>query len=160
MSRAFVREGDDVPEALPERAISPHPNLVTARGARLIDERVRELEQRREEARRAEDKAAIARAERDLRYWQHRKHTAQVMEPERDPERVGFGTRVTLIDAAGEQRVFTLVGEDEADPAAGLISWVAPVARALLGCAVGDEVSLPGRRAEIAAIEAPPRVDL
>ena len=84
MSRAFVKEQDgaDVPEDLPERPVSPHPNFVTARGLRLIEAQVRELEQAREQARRGEDKSLLAHVERDLRYWQQRKAGARLTEPE------------------------------------------------------------------------------
>lgn len=153
MSRAFVREGDGVADELPERPVSPHPNLVTPRGFRLIEERVRELECDRENARKGADKSLTARIERDLRYWQQRRATAQPVEPGAAQGDVRFGTRVTLRRDDGTLHTFTLVGEDEADPASGSISWMAPVAKALFGHRVGDEVSLPGYRAEVISIE-------
>ncbi len=63
--------------------------------------------------------------------------------------------RVTLLTAEGSERQFVLVGEDEADPAAGLISWVSPVAQQLLGKEVGDEIELQGRPAEVIRIDIP-----
>jgi len=157
MSRAFVRETDDRPDELPERPVSAHPNYVTDRGLRQIEERVRELEQAREALRPSGDKTALARIERDLRYWHARRATARRVDPGASPDRVRFGMTVTLRYANAEERCYALVGEDEADPAAGRISWVSPVAHALLGREVGDEVALQGRSAEIVAIESPQR---
>lgn len=160
MSRAFVRELDgDVPEVLPERPVSSHPNLVTARGARQIDERIAELERAREAARGGDDALATARVERDLRYWLKRRASAQRVDPEPDPDEVAFGTRVALRDDDGALRCFEIVGEDEAEPSEGRISWVSPVARALAGRCVGDRVALPGRRVTIEAIEPVPDGD-
>ena len=61
--------------------------------------------------------------------------------------------RVTLQYEDGAERSYTLVGEDEADPAQGLISWISPIAQALIGASVGDEVTLQGQRAEITKLD-------
>jgi transcription elongation GreA/GreB family factor len=155
MSRAFVRETDgaEVPQDLPERPVSTHPNFVTARGLQQIESRIRELEAAREAPKRSEDKDALARLDRDLRYWQQRKATAKLVEPEGEPKKVRFGVRVTLQYEDGTERSFTLVGEDEADPAQGRISWISPIAQVLIGTSVGDELSLQGRQAEITKLE-------
>ena len=156
MSRAFVRENDDgaeVPQDLPERPVSSHPNFVTARGLQLIESRIHELEAAREAPKRSEDKDALARVDRELRYWQQRKATAKLVEPDTEPVKVRFGVRVSLQYEDGTQRRFTLVGEDEADPAQGLISWMSPIAQVLIGTSVGDEVTLQSQRAEIAKLE-------
>ena len=155
MSRAFVRENDgaEVPQDVPERPVSSHPNFVTARGLQQIETRIHELAAAREAPKRSEDKDALGRVDRDLRYWQQRKATAKLVEPETEPVKVRFGVRVTLQYEDGTQRSFTLVGEDEADPAQGLISWISPIAQALIGSGVGDEVALPGQRAEITKLE-------
>lgn len=152
MSRAFVKESDgDDAEALPERAISPHPNLVTTQGLGLIEAQIRDLEAER--TRDAADKAARARIDRDLRYWVQRRASARVVEPPAKKDRVRFGMRVTFRFEDGTEHTFRLVGEDEADPAAGLVSYASPVAGALMSQAVGDVVELMGRRAEITAID-------
>jgi transcription elongation GreA/GreB family factor len=157
MSRAFVKEGDgDDPGALPERRISTHPNRVTARGLRLIEEQVARLEAAFAAARAADDRAAIARLSRDLRYWTARRASAQLAPAPSDAERVAFGVRVTIETADGERRSYRLVGEDEADPAAGRISWYAPIARALVGGAVGDVVAGPRGELEILEIDPTP----
>lgn len=154
MSRAFVKEQDDAPEDLPERPVSPDPNFVTAHGLQQIEAQVRALESAREQAREAQDKTALASIERDLRYWSQRKASARLVEPDPAPSVVRFGVRVTIrYEDAGEERSFTLVGEDEAAPAEGLISWASPIGRALIGARLGDEVALQGRRAEILALE-------
>jgi transcription elongation GreA/GreB family factor len=151
MSRAFVRENDgaEVPQDLPERPVSSHPNFVTARGLQQIESRIHELEAAREAPKRSEDKDALGRVDRDLRYWQQRKATAKVVEPDSEPVKVRFGVRVTLQYEDGTERTFTLVGEDEADPAQGLISWISPIAQALIGTSVGDEVALQSQRAQV-----------
>lgn len=156
MSRAFVKEADgETPEDLPERPVSPHPNFVTPRGLHLIETQVRELESARENARRTDDKPTLARVDRDLRYWLQRKSSAKVVEPEPAPDTVRFGVRVTIrYEGEDQDRSFTLVGEDEAEPAKGLISWSSPIGRALIGAQVGEEVSLQDRRAEVVAIAA------
>lgn len=157
MSRAFVKEQDgaDVPEDFPERPISTHPNFVTPRGLRLIEAQVHEIELQREQAKQGDDKSVLAAIERELRYWQQRKATARLTEPESPPEKIRFGMRITLLLHDHTQRQFSLVGEDEADPAAGLISWASPVAQQLLGKEVGDEIELQGHRAEILRIDIP-----
>jgi transcription elongation GreA/GreB family factor len=154
MSRAFVRETDgaEVPQDLPERPISAHPNFVTARGLQQIEDHIRELEAAREEPKRSGDKDALGRIDRDLRYWQQRKSTAKVVEPEATPTKVRFGVRVTLHLEDGAERSYALVGEDEADPAHGTISYISPLAQALIGRELGDEVSIQGQRAEIVAL--------
>lgn len=155
MSRAFVRENDgsEVPEDVPERPISEHPNFVTERGLRLINERIRELEEARQRAKASEDKVTLATLERDLRYWQQRKASAKLVQPEPNPTKVRFGIRAIVQLEDGEERSYALVGEDEADPAHGLISWISPIAQALLGAQVGDEVNLQGQRAEVVRLE-------
>jgi transcription elongation GreA/GreB family factor len=155
MSRAFVRENDgaEVPQDVPERPVSSHPNFVTARGLQQIESQIHELAAAREAPKRSEDKDALARVDRELRYWQQRKVSAKLVEPETPPLKARFGVRVTLRHDDGTERSYTLVGEDEADPAQGLISWMSPIAQALIGHGVGDEVTLQGQRAEIIKLD-------
>lgn len=157
MSRAFVRENDgaDVPEDFPERPVSAHPNLVTPSGLKQIAEHVRELEVARDEARNNDDKVALTSIERDLRYWQQRRATAKVVEAQPDAEKVRFGARVTLRYDDGHERSYTLVGEDEADPARGLVSWISPIAQSLIGAEVGNQIRLQDRSVEVLRVEAP-----
>jgi transcription elongation GreA/GreB family factor len=155
MSRAFVRESDsDALDTLPDRPISPHPNFVTQAGLAKIDSRLRELEAARSAALAASDRAALAGIERDLRYWKQRRSSARIIAPPAAPEIVRFGVTVSLRFDDGTDRRYQLVGEDEADPAAGLISWTSPVGSALIGRGAGDVVPVSGRQAEIVAMQA------
>jgi transcription elongation GreA/GreB family factor len=66
---------------------------------------------------------------------------------------VSFGCTVTIARQEGRRQTYRIVGEDEADPARGTLSYVSPLARALMGKQVGDTVSLEKSEAEILAIE-------
>lgn len=153
MNRAFVKESDQDTETLPERAISPHPNLVTARGLAQLEARVRELEAERSAARAANDPAALARLARDLRYFQSRRESAKLVAPPAPARQVRFGVRALLQLPDGTERAFQLVGEDEADPKAGLISYVAPLAKAMMGKGVGEQLPFGEHTAEIVSLE-------
>jgi transcription elongation GreA/GreB family factor len=155
MSRAFVRESDaDAVDTLPDRPISPHPNFVTETGLAKIDARLRELEATRSAALAAGDRTGLAGIERDLRYWKQRRSSARIIAPPAAPEIVRFGVTVNLRFDEGGERRYQLVGEDEADPAAGLVSWTSPVGTALIGRRAGDVVQVCGRQAEIVAMQA------
>ncbi len=154
MSRAFVKEMDGGErEELPELAISPHRNLVTAEGFEHIEATVRRLESELAAARVADDRPTVARIERDLRYWGSRRSTAEVVPRVLNPDTVRFGCVVEIQTGSGERVRFRIVGEDESDPARGLVSYVAPVAASLLGAAPGDSVTFRGGEAEIVRIE-------
>jgi transcription elongation GreA/GreB family factor len=153
MSRAFTRESDDPGQAPPERALSSHPNLVTPAGYAALEAQVRGLEGERAAARAAGDATLRARIERDLRYFTNRLATARVVAPLAAPDAVRFGVRVTLRSVSGAQQSFRLVGEDQADAAQGLLSWVSPLAQALLGRARGDTVRFQAGELEIVSIE-------
>ena len=153
MSRAFVKENDDSGELLPELAVSPHPNFVTPTGLALIEQRVATLEVEQRAARGGNDKPLLARINRDLRYWTQRRASARPVPAAVAPiEVVRFGISVSLRFDDGTARSFRIVGEDEADPANGLVSWAAPLGRALTGKTTGDEVEVLGRTAEIGAL--------
>lgn len=154
MSRAFVKEQDgvDAVEELPERPISDNPNFVTPRGLALIDEEIERLRRGLAHAQHETDRSAIARASRDLRYWTQRRSTAQLVAPPKAPEKVAFGTQVSIRRADGRSQTYSIVGEDEADLEKGYIAYTVPLARALLGAEEGDEVTIPGGEAEIVSI--------
>lgn len=152
MSVAFRRDGDDEHlEPKFEIPIPPGPNLVTARGLALIDQRVSELETGIA-ALLAEgaEQSRIDAAKRDLRYWQTRQITAEVV-PMPSGQSVEIGTEVTF-RLNGQQRSLTITGDDEADPAAGRIAFSAPLARAMLGAASGELVEFAGREDGIEVI--------
>ena len=154
MSRAFVKEPDGLEafEELPDKLISEHRNLVTPAGLARIDNAVSEAQKALALAQAANDRAAIARAQRDLRYWTQRQSTAEVQAAAAPDGSVQFGSEVTIARADGRRQTYRIVGEDEADPASGTISYVSPLAQALLEKTVGDEVLAGATLAEIVAI--------
>jgi transcription elongation GreA/GreB family factor len=154
MSSAFTKEQeDDNPrEDLPDRPISPHRNLVTPEGLQQIDEALARLHGEIEKATAADDQHALAVAHRDLRYWTARRASAEVVRPIADHSHVRFGHRVVVELEGGERRAFRLVGEDEADPAQGLIPYVAPLAQALMGKTVGEKAEVVHHTARIVEI--------
>lgn len=140
MSVAFRRESDEEPlEPKFEIPVPPGRNLVTARGKRLIDARIAALEAALAQAA-DEDKAAL---QRDRRYWHTRQVTAELA-PIPSGETVEFGTRATF-RMNGKTRSLGLVGADEADPAAGLVAFSAPLAQALIGAEPGDMIAFGGK---------------
>lgn len=141
MSVAFRRDGDEEHlEPKFEIPIPPGPNRVTARGLALIGTRVAELESR---IAALSDDTAITAAKRDLRYWQTRQVTAELVPPA-SGNTADFGTRVAFRHK-GKARTITIVGDDEADPASGLIAFSAPLARALTGAEVGEWLDFAGQ---------------
>ncbi len=138
VSRAFVKEEDGArPPPIPERPVSTAQNLVTPRGARLISETIANLQGCLANV--SDEEAETVR--RDLRYWLSRRTSMRVVPPVNAPEVVAFGARVTIRRRSVDGSI-TIVGEDEADPPAGLIAWTAPLARALAGARVNDVVEL------------------
>ncbi len=147
MSRAFVKEDDEAPDGpLPERPVSEHPNYVTPAGLAQLEARLEELEAERLELARsaAGDETAadrLRRVERDASYFRRRLETALPVDPASRPVGVvAFGATVTVDDGSGTRQRYTIVGEDEADPDRGLVSWVSPLAKVLEGARVGDRV--------------------
>lgn len=154
MSRAFVKDDDGGSgvEDLPDRLISQHRNLVTPEGLDLIEAEVDRLQAEYADAQTAADRTLLQKVARDLRYWTARRASAEVQDaPPRDG-RVHFGSKVTVLRADGRRQTFRLVGEDEADPAKGTLSYVSPLAQALLGRSIGDEVRAGASSAEIEQI--------
>jgi transcription elongation GreA/GreB family factor len=158
MAVAFTREEDYEAQAadLPDRPLSPHPNLVTASGLAALEAELGAARAAYAAAQAeggvAADRTAMARATRDLRYWSARRASAQLTEPALEPDLVQFGRTVELEREDGRVQVFRIVGEDEADPPRGSISYVSPLAAALLGKSVGDVVEVNGAEIEIVAV--------
>ena len=98
------------------------------------------------------NRTAISRATRDLRYWGARRASAQLTEPEPEEGRVQFGRTVEIEREDGKRMSWRIVGEDEADPKKGSISYVSPMAMALLGKQVGDLVTVNGAEIEVMAV--------
>ena len=158
MSVAFTKEEDyeSVAANLPDRPISPHPNLVTPQGLALIESALAEARAAMTAAKSggdvSADRTAMARATRDLRYWSSRRATAQLVERGEDDGTLRFGDSVTFEREDGRRQTFRIVGEDEADPARGSVSYISPLGQALLGKSVGDEAILAGASVEIVEI--------
>ena len=155
MSSAFQRELDreDAIPDLPDRPVSTARNLVTPEGLIQIENEVERWADELKKAQAAEDKAHVTSAGRELRYWTARRSNAEMVEPIADHSEVRFGHRVTLACEGGKRRTFRIVGEDQADPAKGMVPYVAPIATGLLGKSVGDTVEVMHGEAEIVAID-------
>lgn len=151
MSRAFVTESDAV-EELPDRLVSEHPNYVTAEGLALIDRAITGLRAKFAKAQLESDRNALASVSRDLRYWNARRATAEVIPSPTDFSAVRFGSVVSIERHDGRRLAYRIIGEDEADPNKGLLSHVSPLARALMGKKVGDVIRVGRGEAEIVAI--------
>ena len=145
MSRAFVNEDNAAAQADQpvERQVSTQPNYVTPAGFAQLQAKVAELQQQHgEQLAKGEqaDKQRLADLERDLRYFNQRLQSAQVVPAPLSTQKVQIGSRVTFADEQDTERTVQLVGEDQADAPAGLINWGSPLGRALLGAQLGDEV--------------------
>lgn len=155
MSSAFTKDVDEG-GALPdvgERSVSPHRNLVTHEGLAMIDAEIAFLHEAMAAAEAAGEREKIAIAARDLRYWSHRRETAELSVPEPDSDVVRFGMAVGLKSLDGKKSVtWKITGEDEADAKHGKISHVSPMAIAMFGKGIGDVVSLNDHEWEIISI--------
>ncbi|MVF22666.1 transcription elongation factor GreAB [Methylocaldum sp. BRCS4] len=147
MSRAFVKEpdGEQLGDDLPERPRSSYTNYVTPQGLAQLQRRVRELSAQKEALIGNDDLGArqqLKQVERDLHYYEERVQSAVVVQPEaQSDDKVRFGSTVEVLDSDGQTLRFTIVGEDEADATHEKISWISPLARALLEAQVGDVVT-------------------
>jgi transcription elongation factor GreB len=147
MSRGFVKE-DDLEHAgtdLPERPLSPHPNYVTPLGLKLLQNEAYELDLIRADLISRKDDALaqqeLAKIDRDLRYLSARLDQAILVGPSKQPkETVLFGAKVEVEDEEGNILQYAIVGEDEADISQHKVSYVSPIAKALIGRKVGDSV--------------------
>lgn len=159
MSRAFVKEdGPEPDENPPEKPLSPNPNYVTPRGARLLQE---------EEARITAELSTLTGAqadavkrkrkrelERDLRYIRARLETAILVDPANLPkDEIRFGARVALKNAGGESRTLKIVGEDEAEQGGELVPWSGPFVQALFGLKAGASLDWNGERWVVVSVE-------
>lgn len=148
MSRAFVKELDGVEtEAdLLERPQSGHPNYITVKGLERLHARIHSLRERQLalEAQKEDLSAGseLRALQSELRYLEQRMQKAIPIDPAaQSGDAIRFGATVRLEDADGRDHTFTIVGEDEADVACGLISWVSPLGSELLDKRAGDVVT-------------------
>jgi transcription elongation GreA/GreB family factor len=159
LSVAFTKEDSAETAAetlLPDRPVSSHPNLVTAAGLKALELQLRQAREAYEAAQKIEDvnerRRQAATPLRDARYFAARVRTAQIIAHPVSTDTVAFGGTVTFRRDDGRVQTYRIVGEDEADPKAGSISFVSPVARLLMGKAVGDVVGLSSQELETIAI--------
>ena len=155
MSRAFTKELDDAPiPGVPDKPVSKARNLVTETGASKIEGEIASLKDRLSRASHGEDQSSLSR---DLRYWEARKASMEIVPLPQDVDHVQFGTTVT-IERAGTRQEISIVGEDEADPTFGAIAWTAPLARAIDGAKVGEVIAfeLPSRQEEVSIVAVRP----
>ncbi len=160
MSVAFVKEesAEAASETvLPDRPISPHPNLVTEAGFKALEAQLEAARTAYEAANALEDinerRRQSANPLRDLRYFSERVRTAEVMAAPETNDVVAFGSKVTFSREDGRVQTYRIVGEDEADPKQGTISYVSPVASRLMGKSVGDVAMVADKEVEITAID-------
>jgi transcription elongation GreA/GreB family factor len=160
LSVAFTKEESAETAAetqLPDRPISPHPNLVTEAGLQALETQLQQAREAHDAASAIDDvnerrrQAAIPL--RDMRYFAARVRTAQLVPAPTSTDTVAFGSTVTFSRNDGRVQTYRIVGEDEADPKAGSISFVSPVAKSLMGKAVGDIVGAGAQELEIISIE-------
>ena len=146
MSRAFVKEpeGPQPGDEIPERPQSQLPNHVTARGLKLLHAQLEALKEERRHLSEIVESDMVAAdrlrlIERDIRYVESRIERALPVDLSAQPrDEVAFGAIVEVVDDRDQGHKFEIVGEDEADVAAGRISWASPLAQSLIGAGVGD----------------------
>ncbi len=146
MSRAFVKEDSESGAGeIADLPQSSHPNYVTPRGLAELKGRLAAAQTRRGDLLARGDGGdgalALANIAREIRYLEARIERAILVDPATQPrDEVAFGARVVVADPTGAEREFAIVGEDEAVAEQGSVSWVSPLAKALIGAAIGDEI--------------------
>ena len=182
MNKAFTRENDatdddDEPTLAPPLPVGTRNYMTPGGFARLSAELDRLVKKDRPElvavvawaasnGDRSENgdyiygKKRLREIDRRIRFLIKRLDLAEVVDPlarrdDADGDQVYFGATVTVADARGAERTVTIVGVDEIDPARGHISWVSPMARALIKARIGDTVQLqtPGGSEEIEVVD-------
>ena len=146
MSRAFVKEpdGDQAETDLPVRLQSEHPNYITLKGLEKQKAYLHDLISQCSALKKSNtlaEKSKIKLLNADITYLKQRVESAiPVKVEEQEGENIRFGATIILVDKNDTQYKFTIVGEDEADVENGLISWVSPLATALIGKQAGDVI--------------------
>ena len=146
MSRAFVKEpdGDQAETDLPVRLQSEHPNYITLKGLEKQKAYLHDLISQCSALKKSNtlaEKSKIKLLNADITYLKQRVESAiPVKVEEQEGKNIRFGATVILVDKNNTQYKFTIVGEDEADAENGLISWVSPLATALIGKQAGDVI--------------------
>lgn len=166
MSKAFTKEDDDAGDVLVPRPVSPLPpgarNHLTAAGARRLREELARLADQERPAllarvgepglRGADAKERLQHVEQRLAYLEQSLRSAEVVPPPPPPhDVVRFGATVTVRDSRGAETTYRIVGVDETDPERNEVSWLSPIARALLNARLGQKVpfKFPGGLAQL-----------
>jgi transcription elongation GreA/GreB family factor len=159
LSVAFTKEESSETAAetlLPDRPVSTHPNLVTLSGLKQMQAQLDEARAAFEAANIIEDVNERRRQQagplRDARYFTERVRSAQMLPDPDSHDVIAFGSTVTYTRDDHPAQSYRIVGEDEADPKTGTISFASPVARALMGKAVGDVVEVNEQDLEVISI--------
>jgi transcription elongation factor GreB len=164
MSKAFVRESDEEEETSEQSHAVPtgFKNYMTPRGHRQLQEELRALFRverpkivdvvswaagngdRSENGDYIYGKRRLREIDRRIRFLSKRLEIAEVVDPaqQKNLDQVFFGATVTYADERGTQKTITIVGVDESDLDRGQVSWVSPIARALIKARAGDIVEL------------------
>lgn len=139
MSKAFTRESDDSEEQPPVRAALPPGtrNYITRQGADRLKLQLADLHRKKQAAEAGDQQQKIEPA---IRRLQQVLDSVIVAELPADREKAAFGATVVIRRRNGEQETYRIVGVDEANPESGSISWMSPLARALLSRRAGDKV--------------------
>jgi transcription elongation factor GreB len=165
MSKAFTKETETDDEDAPEEA-APLPagakNYMTPEGFQRLRNELRDLSRverpkvvevvswaasngdRSENGDYLYGKKRLREIDRRLRYLSKSLESAEVVDPalRTNMDQVFFGATVTYVNERDEEKTITIVGRDEADLDRGQVSWISPIARALLKARVGDTVEL------------------
>lgn len=140
MSRAFVKESDRT-EPLPDIPLSEHPNRTTPAGLARQQARLEQLRAASQNGEALQDELARQSSAREIRWLEARIASAIVVDPAQQPrDRVAFGATVEVVDEHDVRATYRIVGEDEADAEHGSVSWFSPLAKAVVGARVGEEV--------------------
>ena len=164
MSKAFVKESDAEPELPDEEPVIPAgvKNYMTPEGHRRMQDELRHLLRaerpktvdvvawaagngdRSENGDYLYGKQRLREIDRRIRFLTKRLESAEVVDPNQQKKRdqVFFGATVTYANSRGTEMTITIVGIDEADLDRGQVSWISPIARALMKAHEGDTVEL------------------
>ena len=159
VSVAFTKEESSETAAetmLPDRPISERPNLVTRTGLAQLEAQLASARADYDASQAIDDVNEKRRQQagplRDARYFAERVRTAELIADPVVHDVVAFGSTITYSRDERPAQTYRIVGEDEADPKAGSISFASPVARALMGKSVGDVVEAGGAEIEVLSI--------
>jgi len=159
VSVAFTKEESSETAAetlLPDRPVSAHPNLVTLTGLKQLQAQLEDARAAYEAANSIEDVNERRRQQagplRDARYFAERVRSAQLMPDPESHDVVAFGSTITYSRNGRPAQTYRIVGEDEADPKTGTISFASPVARALMGKSAGDMVDVGEQDLDVISI--------